>query len=182
MHHESPSNRKSFTMNDTLEHYGVKGMKWRKRRAEARMAKKAKKKADKQSRKTVDEWDTKYKKRSDMTDDEIAAATKRIRLENEFAEQLSRSSTHTGVKVKKNGFGESVRNVANTTNSLNTSQKQLAGLATATASGIGLAYRYKDKIPDLANAVYRTVKKAKVGKAARSAATYQKLLPPPSNW
>ena len=169
-------------MNDTLEHYGVKGMKWRKRRAEARMAKKAKKKADKQSRKTVDEWDTKYKKRSDMTDDEIAAATKRIRLENEFAEQLSRSSTHTGVKVKKNGFGESVRNVANATNNLNTSQKQLAGLATATASGIGLAYRYKDKIPDLANAVYRTAKKAKVGKAARSAATYQKLLPPPSNW
>ena len=169
-------------MNDTLEHYGVKGMKWRKRRAEARMAKKAKKKADKQSRKTVDEWDTKYKKRSDMTDDEIAAATKRIRLENEFAEQLSRSSTHTGVKVKKNGFGESVRNVANTTNNLNTSQKQLAGLATATASGIGLAYRYKDKIPDVANAVYRTAKTAKVGKAARSAATYQKLLPPPSNW
>ena len=169
-------------MNDTLEHYGVKGMKWRKRRAEARMAKKAKKKADKHSRKTVDEWDTKYKKRSDMTDDEIAAATKRIRLENEFAEQLSRSSTHTGVKVKKNGFGESVRNVANTTNNLNTSQKQLAGLATATASGIGLAYRYKDKIPDVANAVYRTAKKAKVGKAARSAATYQKLLPPPSNW
>ena len=169
-------------MNDTLEHYGVKGMKWRKRRAEARMAKKAKKKADKQSRKTVDEWDTKYKKRSDMTDDEIAAATKRIRLENEFAEQLSRSSTHTGVKVKKNGFGESVRNVANTTNNLNTSQKQLAGLATATASGIGLAYRYKDKIPDVANAVYRTAKKANVGKAARSAATYQKLLPPPSNW
>ena len=169
-------------MNDTLEHYGVKGMKWRKRRAEARMAKKAKKKADKQSRKTVDEWDTKYKKRSDMTDDEIAAATKRIRLENEFAEQLSRSSTHTGVKVKKNGFGESVRNVANTTNNLNTSQKQLAGLATATASGIGLAYRYKDKIPDLAKTVYRTAKKANVGKAARSAATYQKLLPPPSNW
>ena len=169
-------------MNDTLEHYGVKGMKWRKRRAEARMAKKAKKKADKQSRKTVDEWDTKYKKRSDMTDDEIAAATKRIRLENEFAEQLSRSSTHTGVKVKKNGFGESVRNVANTTNNLNTSQKQLAGIATATASGVGLAYRYKDKIPDLANAVYRTAKKVKVGKASRSAATYQKLLPPPSNW
>ena len=167
-------------MNDTLEHYGVKGMKWRKRRAEARMAKKAKKKADKQSRKTVDEWDTKYKKRSDMTDDEIAAATKRIRLENEFAEQLSRSSKHAG--VKKNGFGESVKNVANTTNNLNKSQKQLAGIATATASGVGLAYRYKDKIPDLAKTVYRTTKKAKVGKAARSAATYQKLLPPPSNW
>ena len=163
-------------MNDTLEHYGVKGMKWRKRRAEARMAKKAKKKADKQSRKTVDEWDTKYKKRSDMTDDEIAAATKRIRLENEFAEQLSRSSKHTG--VKKNGFGESVKNIANTTNNLNKSQKQLAGIATATASGVGLAYRYKDKIPDVAKAVYRTVKNNK----SMPASNYQKLLPPPSNW
>ena len=167
-------------MNDTLEHFGIKGMKWGKRRAAARMAKKAKKKAGKQSIKTVDEWDTKYKKRSDMTDDEIAAATKRIRLENEFAEQLSRSSKYTG--VQKKGFGESVKNVANATNNLNKSQKQLTGIATATASGVGLAYRYKDKIPDLAKTVYRTAKKAKVGKAARSAATYQKLLPPPSNW
>ena len=167
-------------MNDTLEHFGIKGMKWGKRRAAARMAKKAKKKAGKQSIKTVDEWDTKYKKRSDMTDDEIAAATKRIRLENEFAEQLSRSSKYTG--VQKKGFGESVKNVANATNNLNKSQKQVAGIATATASGVGLAYRYKDKIPDLSKTVYRTAKKAKVGKAARSAATYQKLLPPPSNW
>ena len=115
-----------------------------------------------------------------MTDDEIAAVTKRIRLENEFAEQLSRSSKYSG--VKKKDFGESVKNIANTTNNLNKSQKQAAGIATATASGIGLAYRYKDKIPDLAKTVYRTAKKAKVGKAARSAATYQKLLPPPSNW
>ena len=167
-------------MNDTLEHFGIKGMKWGQRRASARMAKKAKKKAEKQSRKTVDEWDTKYKKRSDMTDDEIAAATKRIRLENEFAEQLSRSSNYSGVKNK--GLGESIKNVSNAVNNLNTSQKQLAGIATATASGVGLAYRYKDKIPDLAKTVYRTAKKAKVGKAARSAATYQKLLPPPSNW
>ena len=167
-------------MNDTLEHFGIKGMKWGQRRASARMAKKAKKKAEKQSRKTVDEWDTKYKKRSDMTDDEIAAVTKRIRLENEFAEQLSRSSKYSG--VKKKDLGESIKNVANTTNNLNKSQKQLAGIATATASGVGLAYRYKDKIPDLAKTVYRTANKAKVGKAARSAATYQKLLPPPSNW
>ena len=167
-------------MNDTLEHFGIKGMKWGQRRAAARMAKKAKKKAEKQSRKTVDEWDTKYKKRSDMTDDEIAAATKRIRLENEFAEQLSRSSNNSG--VKKKGLGESIKNVSNAVNNLNTSQKQLAGIATATASGVGLAYRYKDKIPDLAKTVYRTAKKAGVGKAARSAATYQKLLPPPSNW
>ena len=178
MRHESPSNRKSFTMNDTLEHYGVKGMKWRKRRAEARMAKKARKKAEKQSIKTGEEWDVKYKKRSNMTDDEIEAATKRLRLENEFANQVDRSS-----KVnKKVTVGDRINYVSNATSSLSSSQKQLAGIATAAASGVGLAYRYKDKIPDLAKTVYRTAKKANVGKAARSAATYQKLLPPPSNW
>ena len=165
-------------MNDTLEHYGVKGMKWRKRRAAARMAKKARKKAEKQSIKTGEEWYVKYKKRSDMTDDEVEAATKRLRLENEFANQVEKSSKIN----KKKSIGDRIDNVSKATNSLSSSQRQAAGIATAAASGIGLAYRYKDKIPDVANAVYRTVKKAKVGKAARSAATYQKLLPPPSNW
>lgn len=165
-------------MNDTLEHFGVKGMRWGQRRAAARMAKKARKKAEKQSKKTNEEWDVKYKKRSGMTDDEIEAATKRLRLENEFANQVERSS-----KVnKKVTVGDRINDVSKATSALSSSQKQAAGIATATASGIGLAYRYKDKIPDLANAVYRTAKKAKVGKAARSAATYQKLLPPPSNW
>ena len=165
-------------MNDTLEHFGVKGMKWRKRRAEARMAKKARKKAEKQSKKTNEEWDVKYKKRSDMTDDEISAATKRLRLENEFANQVTQSSKIN----KKVPVGDRIKDISTTTKALSTSQKQAAGIATATASGVGLAYRYKDKIPDLAKTVYRTAKKAKVGKAARSAATYQKLLPPPSNW
>ena len=165
-------------MNDTLEHFGVKGMKWRKRKAEARMAKKARKKAEKQSKKTDEEWNVKYKKRSDMTDDEISAATKRLRLENEFANQVAQSSKTN----KKVTVGDRIKDISTTTKALSTSQKQAAGIATATASGVGLAYRYKDKIPDLAKTVYRTAKKAKVGKAARSAATYQKLLPPPSNW
>ena len=160
-------------MNDTLEHFGVKGMKWGKRRAEARMAKKARKKAEKQSKKTKEEWDVKYKKRSDMTDDEISAATKRLRLENEFAKQVAQSS-----KTNKNTkLGDRIKDISTTTKDLSTSQKQAAGIATATASGIGLAYRYKDKIPDLAKAVYRTAKKSNM-----TASNYQKLLPPPSNW
>ena len=162
-------------MNDILEHFGVKGMKWGKRRAEARMAKKARKKAEKQSIKTGEEWDVKYKKRSDMTDDEVAAATKRLRLENEFANQVALSSKAN----KKATVGDSIKNVSTATSALSSSQKQLAGIATATASGVGLAYRYKDKIPDLAKAIYRTAKK---NKSNMTAATYQKLLPPPSNW
>ena len=165
-------------MNDTLEHFGVKGMKWGKRRAKARMAKKARKKAEKQSKKTDEEWNVKYKKRSDMTDDEISAATKRLRLENEFAKQVAQSS-----KTNQNAkLGDRIKDISTTTKALSTSQKQTAGIATATASGIGLAYRYKDKIPDLAKAVYRTAKKSKSTNTSRTASTYQKLLPPPSNW
>ena len=169
-------------MNDTLEHFGIKGMKWRKRRAEARMAKKARKKAEKQSKKTDEDWDVKYKKRSDMTDDEIAEATKRLRLENDFARQVvesSKNNKNTKFRDRVNDINTTTRDINTTTRELSTSQKQIAGYATAAASGIGLAYRYKDKIPDLAKTVYR---KVKVGNAARSAATYQKLLPPPSNW
>lgn len=162
-------------MNDTLEHFGVKGMKWGKRRAEARIAKKARKKAEKQSIKTGEEWDVKYKKRSDMTDDEVAAATKRLRLENEFANQVAQSSKAN----KKATVGDRIKDISTATSALSSSQKQAAGIATAAASGIGLAYRYKDKIPDLAKAVYRTAKK---NKSNMTASNYQKLLPPPSNW
>ena len=113
-----------------------------------------------------------------MTDDEIEAATKRLRLENEFANQVEKSS-----KVnKKVTVGDRINDVSKATSSLSSSQKQAAGIATATASGIGLAYRYKDKIPDLANAIYRTAKKIKSKNTYGTASNYQKLLPPPSNW
>ena len=164
-------------MSDTLEHFGVKGMKWGRRKNVAKSARKAAKKA---SKTTSDKWKKKYNYRSSMSDDDLKRATQRIRLENDFAEQVSRSSKYGG--KKKRGIGDMIKAVETTTQNLNKSQKQLAGIATATASGVGLAYKYKDKIPDLAKVVYRTAKKTNVGKAARAAAQYQKLLPPPSNW
>lgn len=164
-------------MSDTLEHFGVKGMKWGRRKAVAKSARKA---AEKASKTTSAKWKKKYDYRSSMSDDDLKRATQRIRLENDFAEQVSRSSKYGG--KKKRGIGDMIKDVATTTQNLNKSQKQLAGIATATASGVGLAYKYKDKIPDLAKVVYRTAKKTNVGKVARAAAQYQKLLPPPSNW
>ena len=164
-------------MSDTLEHFGVKGMKWGRRKNVAKSARKAAKKA---SETTSAKWKKKYNYRSSMSDDDLKRATQRIRLENDFAEQVSRSSKYGG--KKKRGIGDMIKDVEKTTQNLNKSQKQLAGIATATASGVGLAYKYKDKIPDLAKVVYRTAKKTNVGKAARAAAQYQKLLPPPSNW
>lgn len=164
-------------MSDTLEHFGVKGMKWGRRKAVAKSAKKAAKKA---SKTTSAKWKNKYDYRSSMSDDNLKKATQRLRLENDFAEQVTRSSKYSS--KKKRGIGDIIKDVSTTSQHLNKSQKQLAGIATATASGVGLAYRYKDKIPDLAKAVYRTAKKTNVGKAARTAAQYQKLLPPPANW
>ena len=164
-------------MSDTLEHFGVKGMKWGRRKAVAKSAKKAAKKA---SKTTSAKWKNKYDYRSSMSDDNLKKATQRLRLENDFAEQVTRSSKYSS--KKKRGIGDIIKDVSTTSQHLNKSQKQLAGIVTATASGVGLAYRYKDKIPDLAKAVYRTAKKTNVGKAARTAAQYQKLLPPPANW
>lgn len=164
-------------MSDTLEHFGVKGMKWGRRKAVANSAKKAAKKA---SKTTSAKWKKKYDYRSSMGDDDLKKATQRLRLENDFAEQVSRSSKYSS--EKKRGIGAIIKDVATTSQNLNKSQKQLAGIATATASGVGLAYRYRDKIPDLAKAVYRTAKKTNAGKVARAAAQYQKLLPPPANW
>lgn len=138
-------------MSDTLEHSGVKGMKWGRRKAVAKSAKKA-------SKTTAAKWKKKYDYRSSISDDDLKKITQRLRLENEFAEQVSRSSKY-GSK-KKRGMGDIIKDVATTSQNLNKSQKQLAGIATATASGVGLAYRYRDKIPDLAKAVYRTAKKS----------------------
>lgn len=137
-------------MSDTLEHFGVKGMKWGRRKAVAKSAKKAAKKA---SKTTSAKWKKKYDYRSSMSDDDINKATKRLKLENDFAEQVSRSSKYI---KKKRGIGDIVKDVSTTSQNLNNSRKQLAGIATATAGGVGLAYRYRDKIPDLAKAVYRT--------------------------
>ena len=141
-------------MNDTLEHFGVKGMKWGRRKAVAKSAKKAAKKA---SKTTSAKWKKTYDYRSSMSDDDIKKATQRLRLENDLAEQVSRSSKYSS--KKKRGIGDIIKDVTTTSQNLNTTQKQLAGIATATASGVGLAYRYRDKIPDLAKAVYRTAKK-----------------------
>lgn len=71
-----------------LEHFGIPGMKWgvrRQRRKEAKLLKKA-------SKARAKEWNKKYMNRSQMSDEDIRKATARLRLENDFAEQVKRSA------------------------------------------------------------------------------------------
>lgn len=94
---------------DFIEHFGIKGMKWgfRKSRSSKSRAKRRAKNSDKTSAK----WKKKYQNRASMTDKDIRRATERLRLENDFAEQIKRSAQVTMKPANNSGF---FRDVAKT--------------------------------------------------------------------
>lgn len=87
---------------DFIEHFGIKGMKWgfRKNRASnARARRRAK-----NSARTTAKWKKKYQNRASMTDKDIRRATERLRLENDFAEQIKRNAQVTMKPSNKDSF------------------------------------------------------------------------------
>jgi hypothetical protein len=116
---------------DFIEHFGVKGMKWgfRKRRN----AKASARRRAKNSAKTHAKWKKKYQNRSSMTDKDIRRATERLRLENDFAEQIKRSRQVTMKPANKDSF---FRDIA----------KSVAGSATQSTVKKSIDYGFKNVV------------------------------------
>lgn len=143
-------------MNDTLEHYGVIGMKWSRRRAIKKASKKAAKKARKTSIQTSAEWNKKYSYRSKMSDDALKSAVNRLRLENELGNQLSKQSQYTP-KTTTQKVGIATMSVAKgftgAVAGTNNFTKNVAGIGNNTIA----TYKNSNRIADLSKVNYRKV-------------------------
>ena len=87
---------------DYIEHFGIKGMKWGFRKQ--RITKVKARRRAKNSAKTSAKWKKKYQNRASMSDKDIRKATERLRLENDFAEQIKRNAHVTMKPAKKVSF------------------------------------------------------------------------------
>lgn len=87
---------------DFIEHFGIKGMKWGFRKS--RSAKSRAKRRARNSARTSAKWKKKYQNRASMSDKDIRKATERLRLENDFAEQIKRNAQVTMKPANKDSF------------------------------------------------------------------------------
>lgn len=95
---------------DVIEHFGIKGMKWGFRKQ--RSSKGAARRRAKNSTRTTAKWKKKYQNRASMTDKDIRKATERLRLENDFAEQVKRSAQVSMKPSKKDSFFRDIARTA----------------------------------------------------------------------
>lgn len=88
---------------DIIEHFGIKGMRWgfRKNRSERARVRSAKK-ASKAARKA---WNMRYHNRHQMTSADLRQATERLRMENDFAEQVKRANHIAETRKPAKNYG-----------------------------------------------------------------------------
>lgn len=96
----------SGSSEEIIEHFGVKGMKWGFRRVRKRLARR---KVDaKVSKARTSQWKHKYAQRASISDRDLKRAVERLRLENDLAEQVKRTTKIHAKPKNNNSFAKAI--------------------------------------------------------------------------
>lgn len=99
----------SGSSEEIIEHFGVKGMKWGFRRVRERLARQKQRKVDaKVSKARTSQWKHKYAQRASISDRDLKRAVERLRLENDLAEQVKRTTKIHEKPKNNNSFTKDI--------------------------------------------------------------------------
>lgn len=99
----------SGSSEEIIEHFGVKGMKWGFRRVRERLARRKQRKVDaKVSKARTSQWKHKYAQRARISDRDLKRAVERLRLENDLAEQVKRTTKIHEKPKNNNSFAKDI--------------------------------------------------------------------------
>ena len=99
----------SGSSEELIEHFGVKGMKWGFRRVRERLARRKQRKVDaKVSKARTSQWKHKYAQRASISDRDLKRAVERLRLENDLAEQVKRTTKIHEKPKNNNSFAKDI--------------------------------------------------------------------------
>ena len=92
----------SGSSEEIIEHFGVKGMKWGFRRVRERLV------DAKISKARTSQWKHKYAQRASISDRDLKRAVDRLRLENDLAEQVKRTTKIHEKPKNNNSFAKDI--------------------------------------------------------------------------